>query len=1019
MIRNNIKRHSRVNIILIWIASILLLSFLAFGYVSYTGKIKFYNLVYNIRQIEINLFELTTFTKRMILEMDDTMKVRIIENKEKLNKHLTYLKTYTELAKKTNIGTLEDEVFYLFDIVNNLMLVEKDKKILMNNIREKIVFIDNLLKVSEKRILNSKKSDISVNLAFYKLDVLLSKLARELGLYLKTDNQDALSNINDFFIELEKQKKNFKMLTFTDEQKKLYTELMHYVEEKNMYIRKIINVHKKKTQTLKMMGKLTDKLDEHIGNDLNNILISEEKKIYNITFWSVIMFISLFIILVIFFILSRRFLFDLSSLVEDGFGQLLTATKQVSSNKEINNISFKEKKNEFHLIGQSMIEMQKALYKSNLSKEELENLLNTIGDFRYVINSDNMITFPSENLSSMLGYSSKDVLDASILGEYFDFSTCKALIKHNLIHDLDWHLVDKMQHIHNVTLSAILLSDASLFIIGKKQNIESVDSHENTILNGLVLIDGYGHVCDYNRIFSDSLSLPKEPKMEETLEILFSDYTLDKKIDIEMIKKMVECSEEIELTLTAKKSKEKNYLFINAYELFADSIKSPAYALVVQDITRMISKEEHALRLSHHDSLTGLLNRASLFDEITTMISTKKEEMTFGLLIISLSKFREVNDAFGHEVGDKLLVHMSQEIKTFFGEDKIISRLGGDEFSVLCTGNISLDEIIFQTAKLIEVLNSEVHINGHRIYPNVFIGISVYPEDGKNTKILLREANIALARAKDENKRFAFPNINESQDIIKNIELAQSLPKAFTNNEFELLYQPQIDVTTNTIVGYEALIRWHHSKFGDISPRVFIPIAEESEVINEIGIWVFTQVCQQILAWREMGNIPLKVAVNISAKHFESLSFVDDIIEIVSSYKVNPKWIQIEVTESQVQNIENTLSIHHRKLIDVGFTVAIDDFGTGFSSLVLLRKLYIDTIKVDKYFIDQIVEDSTLRDLLSGILFITEALKLKVVVEGVENEEQVKVLTDIGFRVFQGYYFSEPISATEVTQFKL
>ena len=179
------------------------------------------------------------------------------------------------------------------------------------------------------------------------------------------------------------------------------------------------------------------------------------------------------------------------------------------------------------------------------------------------------------------------------------------------------------------------------------------------------------------------------------------------------------------------------------------------------------------------------------------------------------------------------------------------------------------------------------------------------------------------------------------------------------------------------------------------------------------------QVCQQILIWEKMGELHVKISINISAKHFESLSFVDDIIEIVSSYKVDPKWIQIEITESQVQNMENTLSAQHKKLIDFGFTVAIDDFGTGFSSLVLLRKLYIDTIKVDKYFVDEIVDDSASRDLLSGILFITEALKLKVVIEGVENEEQVKVLKDIGFRVFQGYYFSKPISAAEVTQFKL
>jgi len=1020
MIRNNIKHHNMINNILIWIASVLLLSFLSLGYLSLSSKTHFHTLVHNIRQIEINLFELTTFTKRMILEMDDSMQERILDNKKQLNEHLNYLKIYANNNHITEIKDLENELFDLFSIVDKLIVMEKNKKQLMANIQEKITYIDKLLEISEKRILNKNSNDIYVDLKFYQFDIILSKIARDLGVYLKTDDAKALFSVNKLFIELIKQKQIFKMMPLSKEQKNIYEKVLVYVEEKNKSIHEIINVHQMKIHTLKRMGALTDKLDKRIGKNLKKILLYEEGKSLDITFWTIIMFIGLFVLLIIFFIFSKRFLFTLSSQLVDGFGQVLNATKQIANNTKISNIHFDEKENEFQAIGQSMIMMQKELFKSNLSKEELENLLDNIGDFRCVLNSDETLTFTSKHLSNLLGYEMTDTLDASILGEYCNFSTCKALIKHNLIQDLDWHIVGKNREYHSVHLSAILLSDTSLFIIGNERKVDSVHSHESLTINGLVLIDGYGNVCDYNTIFAGLFNLNKYTEKEIGLETLLHEYTMDKVLNISTIKQLVDKAEELELTLHHKDTNEKLYLFVNAYELFSDHIRQPAYALKIQDMTRMVVEDEHTLRLAHYDSLTGLLNRASFFSEISTMISVAhQEKSTFGLLIISLTKFREVNDVFGYEIGDKLLVHIGKVLRTFFGEDKSIARLGGDEFSILCKDEDNSDQIAFETSRLLDILNTEVTINGHLIYPKVYIGVSIYPHDGKSSKVLLREANIALAQAKSNSYGFAFPDNIKSKTVIKNIEIAQSLPKAFKHNEFELLYQPQVNSETNTLVGVEALIRWNHPTFGQLSPALFIPIAEETGMINDIGIWVFTEVCKQIKAWGGLGKEPLKVAVNIAAKHFETSTFVDEIIAIVETYAIDPSYIQIEITESQLQNIDEKQDVCHKKLVDYGFSVAIDDFGTGFSSLVLLRKRYIDTIKIDKYFIDDIELDSASRDLLSGILSIAKVLNLNVIIEGAENKVQIEILTQLGFHVFQGYYFSKPLTAKEIIHFKI
>ena len=1011
MIRSKIDQYKSANILFLWFASLLVVIFITLSYISFKNKIIYDELVHCVKEVEVSLFEITTFTKRMILEMDESMKERIIHSEEKLNNHLSEFKKYVDQYDTIEIEILEDKIFELFSIVDKLTVLEKEKSLLIDKIRKKIVYIDDTLKTYEKNLSNNMNN---ASFHFYKIDVLLSKLARELGAYLKTDDEGALLKINKYFNSLKEEEKQVEELKLTNKEKKVHAALLDAIDEKNSYIHKIIAVHQMKRKSLLKMGKITDTIDQHISEGLNSILKEEAKKSHYMLAWSVFVFLILFIMIILFVIRSKSFLSKLTLLLEDGFGQLLKATEQISSNIDIDKILIIEEKNEFRQIGKAMIEMQHNLVKSNLSRDELEKLLNNMGDFRCIIHSDNLITLSSENLYTLLGYGKTDSLDVSIFGECFSFSLCKSFIKQNLIHNLDWHLIGKNKTVHHVRLTAVLLSETSLFIIGEK--LTSLQKNNDSI-QGVILLDGYGNVCDYNSLLSNTLHLPNNLHSKIILEDLFEDYILDKKLTLETMKNALKEGKEIELELTSPESKEKHYLFLKVYELFTENLKKPSYAIVVQDMTQMFDNDKLPLGLSKYDALTNLLNRAALFNEMNLLI--KGNTLHFGLMIISLTKFRDINDAYGYEVGDNMLSNIANRLKIYFGEEEIISRFSGDEFAIICTDNIRVDIMALHVSTLLEFLHEEMKISGHLIYPKVHIGISLYPDDGTSSKILLREANIALARAKKNNTAFAFSHINKSEDIIKNIELAQALPNAIKNAELSLCYQPQIDTDKEKIFGLEALIRWNHPKFGEISPLDFIPIAEETDMINEIGLWLFKTVSEQMIRWKSMGKEYIKVAVNVSAKHFESKNFTSDVINIVSTYKIDPKYLQIEITESQMQNIEHTENIQHKQLVDYGFSIAIDDFGTGFSSLILLRKLYIHTIKIDKYFIDNIVNDSASRDLLSGILAIAEALSLQVIIEGVETEAQVAILKEIGFTIFQGYYFSKPLKAEEISEYKI
>lgn len=1018
MIRSKLKKYLYFNTYIIYIASIIAILFFVFIYLGLTSKTKTLSVIDHRHKFEIVLFELTTYTKRILLEMDDSIIARILERKKELNDHLRYLKDNTDDSHSVTLKNLELTMFEHIALVDRLLTIEKRKKRLLNTIRNKILYIDSLLKIIEQKILTDANNIRNVDFYFYKYDILLSKLARELGLYLKTDDSKALNHIKQYFIALENEKRRIDTLKISIKQKKLFEELEHFVVQKNIDIKNILKLHDDKIKTLEDFSKHTDKFDEILDNNLTQELKLDLLRSDKLVVMSAIAFFVLFLLLGFFLLYSKYFFKNIGDIVTNGFRKILTATKQVAENEKITKSVFTSDKDEFFQISRSMIKMQNSLFQSNLTKEELKNILQSIGDFRCIINSNSHLSFVSDTLFAMSGYTKDDIMDVSIFGDCFSFEIFKALAKYKLKQELDWHIVDKNLKSHHIKLSAILLSETSVLIIGYH---EKKDERNTDNVQGLILLNSDAQICEFSVSLYDSLDLPEKINENMILEDLFKSYTIgDDGLNIETIKELANSRGEIEVALTKIGTQQKHYLFIHVYELFMVKPKNPKYALTIQDMTKSIATEKHTLHLANYDALTGLLNRVSLFHKLNSLISlSSTQKLQFGLVLVSLTKFRDINDVYGYDIGDRLLVDIAKKLKIYFGDEQVLARLGGDEFAILYADGMTMDSIALHTKQLVTLLNKEIDFNGLVITPNVRAGVSIYPDDGLNIKTLLSEANIALERAKNETFYFAFSNTYKSKDIIRSIELAHALPTAFDNDEFSLLYQPQIDIEADKLYGVEALIRWEHPKFGNISPSTFIPIAEEIKLIDKLGLWVLHSVCKQILVWENEKNENIKVAVNISASHFESNGFADDIIKIVNDYKINPKYIQIEITESILQNIEHSDNLQHKRLSEYGFNVAIDDFGTGFSSLILLRKLYIKTIKIDKYFIDNLDEDQASIDLLSGIYEISKTLKLHVVIEGVENKKQLDILQKIGFTVFQGFYFSKPISPIEITQFKL
>lgn len=419
----------------------------------------------------------------------------------------------------------------------------------------------------------------------------------------------------------------------------------------------------------------------------------------------------------------------------------------------------------------------------------------------------------------------------------------------------------------------------------------------------------------------------------------------------------------------------------------------------------------------YRDPLTGLPNRLLLNDRLIQALEKAHEnEHALAVMFIDLDRFKNINDTLGHAIGDQLLVEVAKRIQNCTSPTDTVSRQGGDEFIVLLTCTTPAEAT--QTAqKIVNLFSHAIELNEHELFVTPSIGIALYPSDGKDIETLIKNADTAMYRVKEEGKnnyRFFTPDMNEL--ITKKMTLEIGLRKALERKEFRIAYQPQIDVSSSKVTGVEALIRWHHHEWGNISPAEFIPLAEETGLILSIGEWILYEACLQNKTWQNEGYPPLRMAVNISSRQFQQSNFVEMVRKILSKTGLDPKYLEFELTESIIQNSKHAILTMHQ-LKEMGIHLSIDDFGTGYSSLSYLKTLPIDTLKIDQAFTKNIFTDPKDASLMSTIINMAHNLDLNVVAEGVETLEQLQFLQQRNCNEAQGYYFSRPLFAEELTHF--
>lgn len=453
-------------------------------------------------------------------------------------------------------------------------------------------------------------------------------------------------------------------------------------------------------------------------------------------------------------------------------------------------------------------------------------------------------------------------------------------------------------------------------------------------------------------------------------------------------------------------------------EIRAKILTNDEYSLKVagsiRDITETKNAEEQITHLAYHDDLTGLYNRRAFHEKLTqTLALIHLQHQPLALFMLDIDRFKLVNDTSGHQLGDQLLVQAAERLIQCFSAPATIFRIGGDEFMVMLPG-VDKTEAASGGDRIVHAMRTPFLLGGNEFHVSCSVGISMCPDDGADSTSLIKNADIALYRAKENGRnQWEFFNASMDDETKTIVSIESGLRKALKHQHFVIHYQPQLSTKTGELFGFEVLLRWQHPERGFISPMEFIKTAEDTGLILPIGHWVLTEACRQMKIWQDAGVPAMKCSVNISGKQFEQLDFAAELKSVITESGLDPSLLCLEITETfAINNLDFCLA-QLNELTAIGVSIAIDDFGTGYSSLAMLRKLPIQYVKIDRSFIQNIFADEGDAALVRGMISLIQSLNLETIAEGVEDEYQLNELLVNGCHYYQGYLISKPIPAKE------
>jgi diguanylate cyclase len=527
---------------------------------------------------------------------------------------------------------------------------------------------------------------------------------------------------------------------------------------------------------------------------------------------------------------------------------------------------------------------------------------------------------------------------------------------------------------------AIIVTDNEGFVLNANKTIFKMTGYKDRELIGQSFFEYlYANVEGKERLAEEFYGLT-----EKDLEVTFNKKNYNK----------------IELNVSFVPIKERNIV--------------TGWYIILKDISEQIQMKKSVDFLTENDLLTGLSNMHTFKKYLQQKIDYKEK---MAVLMIDIDRFKRINETKGHQIGDSLLKRISRRLSTCLGDEFFIARTGGDEYSVIIHNYESLTELKKISYKLISAISKPYNIKNEDIFLTSSIGITLFPEDGDSVQQLLKHASTALLRAKEEEERISFYSNEHSAIHDNRFELETELRKANIQKEFKLFYQPQLDLKTGKISGVEALLRWYHPEKGVISPDVFIPIAEEIGLIRKLGEWVIFQACKQNKKWQDDGFPKIRMSINLSMAQFYDKRFIQKLKMILNKTQLDPKYLDIEITESMTMKDLPYSIQKFKKLKSLGVLLSIDDFGKGYSSFHHLKVIPIDRIKIDKSFIKDIEENSDGKAIIGSILSLSKQLRLTSVAEGVENNQQEQILLKLNCNEIQGYYYSPPLQSNEMKRF--
>jgi len=578
-----------------------------------------------------------------------------------------------------------------------------------------------------------------------------------------------------------------------------------------------------------------------------------------------------------------------------------------------------------------------------------------------------------------------------------------------------------------ITITEMQVSDELQFVAIIRDVTEQKKSADQLRLSerifksnneGIVITDSNTRILRVNEAFLRITNYSENEVVGEKINILSSGLQ-DNKFYSEMWKSILQQGHWQGEILNRRKSGEIYPEWLSISSIYDINKEVVNYVGIFSDITDKKRIEERIYHMAHYDELTGLLNRSSFNIELVNAIEEANNNSTsFVILYLDLDHFKKINDTLGHPVGDKLLQIIAGRLKDMLRSADIVCRIGGDEFVVLLT-DVNHPEYASNIAKnIIEKLSHPIELERRELFIGSSIGIAVYPQDANNADDLVRNADAALFRAKKygrNNYQFYLKEMNAKAS--EHLELESQLHHALDLDEFVLYYQPQIDLEQHKVIGVEALIRWVHPELGVMSPGEFIPLLEETGMIIPVGEWVLYHACLQAKSWLESGVGEIRIAVNISPHQFLYSDIVNSVKDVLNTTGLPPYLLELEITEGSIMtDVEENIR-HLQQLSDMGIKLSIDDFGTGYSSLAYLKRLPIDTLKIDRSFVRNMHSDKDDENIVTAIISLGKNLNIRVIAEGVEDTRHLKKLKWLDCDEVQGYFISRPLSEKDLIIF--